>query len=144
MPNAQPATFDTVQHMHRMLGGDLRKLATAIDAGSDTAIDDLRAVLSATYTHLCEHFRFEEQDGFMDELRERDPRLERSAEELLDEHRTLRQSLDALHGEAIVASRLDHRLRERIAEWIARVRRHEVRENDLMQDAVDADFGAMD
>jgi hypothetical protein len=80
----------------------------------------------------------------MADVRKREPRFERVVQELEEEHRELRQSLDALHGEATHATKVDDALRARIREWIERARRHETRETDLVQDAFDWDVAAED
>jgi hypothetical protein len=93
---------------------------------------------------LTEHFGYEEQKGYMDVVRKREPRLERAIQQLAEEHGQLRQSLDGLIGQAGTATGLNDNLRELIREWIERVRRHEIRENDLVQDAFNLDIGAED
>jgi hypothetical protein len=80
----------------------------------------------------------------MADLRKREPRLERIVQELGEEHRELRQSLDVLHAEASVANKVDDSLREKVRDWIERVRRHEAREKDLVQDAFAWDLAAED
>jgi hypothetical protein len=94
--------------------------------------------------HLTEHFRFEEQNGYMDVVREREPRLERTIQQLAEEHGQLTRSLDALIKEAGKATSLGDALREAILSWIECVRQHEARENDLVQDAFDLDIGVED
>jgi hypothetical protein len=72
------------------------------------------------------------------------PRFERTIQELADEHVQLAQSLDALIGAAATARVLDDGLREQVRLWIDFIRRHEKRENDLVQDAFNLDVSAED
>jgi hypothetical protein len=123
---------------------DLRKLDDAArpDAGPDLA--GLRARLGATRRHVTEHFRFEEQNGYMDVVRAREPRLERVVQHLADEHRQLAQSLEALVAEAREAARLDDSLRGRVRAWVEKLRGHEARENELAQTTFNLDLTAED
>ena len=54
---------------------------------------------------LIQHFNLEEQNGYMDIFKKREPRLARSVDKLANEHQQIRQSLDSLLTEAKVASR---------------------------------------
>jgi hypothetical protein len=104
----------------------------------------LRARLDATHRHIMEHFRFEEQNGYMDTVRKREPRLERSIEHLAEEHWQLAQSLNALIEQARSATSCDQAFRDQVRTWVEQVRQHEVRENELVQDAFNLDIGAED
>ncbi len=104
----------------------------------------MRARLEATHRHVTEHFRHEEKNGYMDEVRQGEPRLDRAIQQLAEEHCLLTQSLEALLGIARTATSLDDTLREEIRRWIEHVRQHEFRENDLIQDAFDLDIGTKD
>jgi hypothetical protein len=144
MIDLHPTTFESVQQAHLLLMENLRQLEEIVRAGTETNMQALRSLLSTTYSHVCEHFRLEEKEGFTDETLRRQPRLLRIAEELFEEHRDMRQKLDSLHGEANMASRLNFELRNMILAWIKQIRRHEIRENDLIQDAMDSDIGTQD
>jgi hypothetical protein len=80
----------------------------------------------------------------MDVVRTREPRLERTIQQLAREHRQLAQSLEALIAQARAATDLHDRLQVAVREWVERVRQHEMRENNLVQDAFDLDIGAED
>jgi hypothetical protein len=129
---------------HAALLENLRKLDEATRPGSAEGLPELCARLAATQVHLLEHFRFEEQNGYMDAVRQREPRLERAVQELAEEHRQLAQSLAALLEKARAATSPDATVRQAVRDWVERVRRHEARENDLVQDAFDVDIGAED
>lgn len=144
MATTQSAIMDALGQAHSRLTDDLRRLDLAVHQESEQGLDVLRKGLSSTYTHVCEHFRLEELGGFLNDVEDREPRFARIARGLALEHRELRQSLDSLHGEANVAARVDASLREAVRKWIAKMRLHETRENDLMQDVFESDLGAPD
>jgi iron-sulfur cluster repair protein YtfE (RIC family) len=129
---------------HVALLTDLGGLDQAVHTSSEEGLVALRARLEATSANLTKHFRSEEQNGYMDVIRKREPRLERTIQQLAEEHGQLRQSLDALIEEAGAATGVDDALRNHIRELIARVRQHEIRENDLVQEAFNLDISAED
>jgi hypothetical protein len=135
---------EALSRAHAALLEDLRKLEETDLPGSGEGLAELRARLDATRAHLTEHFRFEEQNGYMDAVREREPRLERTVQQLAEEHRQLAQSLAALIEEARVAASVGAKLREEVREWARRVRQHEMRENELVQDAFNLDIAPED
>jgi hypothetical protein len=135
---------ESLVQAHQALIADLRRVQELLRPENAVRLDELRDHLSVTYTHLCEHFRLEDRSGFFEELEASEPRFERVAEEMRAEHRELRRTLDSLHWEAIEASCMAEPLRARIRAWVNRVLRHETRENDLLQDAADSDFGGQD
>jgi len=142
----RPATtnVEALGRAHAALLEDLRNLKAAIRPSAGEKVADLRARLRATQTHVTEHFRFEEQNGYLDAVQKREPRLERTIHQLADEHRQLAHSLELLLDHAGVSATLDEPLREEVREWIKRVRRHESHENDVIQDAFNLDIGAED
>jgi hypothetical protein len=115
-----------------------------IRSSADEKLEELRARLAATYTHVTEHFRFEEHNGYMDTVRKREPRLERTIQQLAEEHHRLAQSLAELVAEAAATASLGSSLRDRIRSWIGNLREHETRESDVVQAAFNLDLGAED
>jgi hypothetical protein len=138
------SVVDGLKKAHAALMEDLHKLEQVVQPTSSATLSEVRARLGATRTHITEHFRFEEENGYMDTVRTREPRLEREVQWLAEEHRELARSLEALVGDAAAAQRLEDRLRHGVTEWIKRVRQHESRENDLFQDAFNLDIGPED
>lgn len=136
------ASFAALSQAHRSLLDDLRKLEESTRA--ESTVSELRTRLGATYTHICEHFHLEELDGYMDEVRKREPRLDNVVQGLREEHRQLRHSLDLIHAEAKLATGLDEALRAKVRNWIERVQHHETRENKLVQDVFDLEIAADD
>jgi hypothetical protein len=144
MKTTEPFAIEAHRRIHAVLHEDLCRLEEAAHpaAGQDPAA--LLARLAATQAHLVEHFRFEEHNGYMDAVRKREPRLERTVEQLALEHRQLAQSLAELVAEAGTATAVGEALRGSVRGWLQRVRRHEVRENDLVQNAFNLEIGAED
>lgn len=135
---------ESPEQAHDALLVDVRRLQQMVRPDAEVSLAELQKRLSATYTNVCAHFRREEQDGFLDEMEANEPRLQRLVQQMMDEHRDLRQRLDSLHGDAIMATRVDEALREKVRRWTDALLRHEVRENDLVQDEFDSDCAAQD
>jgi hypothetical protein len=144
MGKSDNAVVEALGRAHEGLLEDLRKLEGALQPAAGEGLAGLRARLAATRTHLAAHFRFEEHDGYMDAVRKREPRLERTVQQLADEHRQLAESLEGLVKECGAATNLGDPLRQAVRAWVERVRHHEARENDLIQNAFNLDIGAED
>ena len=80
----------------------------------------------------------------MDVVRKREPRLERNIQQLADEHCQLAGTLDSLVRKSGASTKLGDTLRQEVRAWIERVRQHEAREHDLVQDAFNLDIGTED
>jgi hypothetical protein len=136
---------EALSRAHAALLEDLRALEVAARPQSGEGLAGLRARLRKTFDHITQHFRFEEQNGYMDAVRKREPRLERVIQQLGEEHRQLTQSLEALLDEARAAAHLvGPGLGEKVREWVERVQRHEAGETEVIQDAFNLDIGAED
>jgi hypothetical protein len=144
MERIETSVAEALSRAHAALLEDLRKLETAAHPETGKSLAELRAQLSATRTHIAEHFRFEEQNGYMDTVRRREPRLEHEIQQLAEEHRQLMQSLEGLIGQANTATGLDNTFQNEVRGWIAHVRQHEARESRLVQDAFNLDISAED
>jgi len=144
MARTENSAAEALGRAHAALLDDLRKLEESVDLPSGNGLAEVRTRLTATATHIAQHFRYEEQGGYMETLRKREPRLELAIQHLAQEHRLLSQSLDALRESAATATEVDDLLRGHIQRWVNHVRQHETRENDLVQDAYNQDIGAKD
>jgi hypothetical protein len=144
MAKRETSIAESLSRAHQALRNDLRKLEECIDSLLGQNLPLVRAHLGTTRTHLLDHFRFEEKNGYMDKVRKDVPRLEREIKRLAEEHRELAQALDALIGKAKELTNLDHPFRDEIRQWIVTVGRHETREDELVQDAFNLDIGAED
>jgi hypothetical protein len=129
---------------HRKLLADLRGLEEMTDSSCQAGARGLCDRLALLRAHLDEHFRLEEQNGYMDAVLARAPQLARAVEALRAEHAELRQSLAALSGEARPGAAVDGALRQKVRQWVGRVREHEQRENLLVEDAFNRDLGLED
>jgi hypothetical protein len=144
MARSQSLITDSLSQAHAALLDDLAKLEDATRAIVGDGLGLVCTRLSATRAHVLEHFQFEEKDGYMDKVRKREPRFERTIQELYNEHGRLAQSIDALVEEANAARELTDGFRQRIREWIECVRKHEARESRLVLDAFNSEVGAED
>jgi hypothetical protein len=135
---------ESLGRAHGALLKDLWALQEAACFASNGNLVLLRSRLETAHKHILEHFRFEEQDGYMDTVRNHEPRLGHSIDELAKEHGQLMNEMDALLTEAAAASCINEPLRTKVSEWINHVRQHETRENQLVQDAFNLDIGLED
>jgi hypothetical protein len=137
------AVAEALKQAHGTLLEDLRTLEDAVHKSSKDA-GGLCARLMATRPHLVEHFKFEEQNGYMEVVRKREPRLERAIQQIAEEHGQITQSLDSLIGETRGSGEIRDGFREKLRAWIKGVRGHEARENELVQGAFNLDITAED
>ena len=144
MAKKQASAVESLSRAHRALRKDLQKLEDSASSMSDRDVAIIRAILEATRNHILEHFRFEEENGYMDKVRKREPRLEHAIDQLASEHGQLAQALDALIEKAKQASTFDPELPRKIREWITTVRQHEAREDGLVQECFSLDISAED
>jgi hypothetical protein len=144
MARKELSVSEALRHAHGVLMDDLDKLEEAVQPGSEVEIGDVHTRLRATRDAITEHFRFEEQNGYMDVVRNREPRLERAVQAMADEHRALAQTLDTLLEIARAATTVTEPFCEQVRAWTERIRNHEHRENGLVQDAFSTDISAED
>jgi iron-sulfur cluster repair protein YtfE (RIC family) len=135
MKTSETTFAETLEQAHRDLLSDLQHLKEAVRSGFRESPTGLGTCLRELQTHLADHFRFEEQDGYLAPVLKEEPRFGPVIEELLAEHRQLTQALDALLQEIRNACILPDDFGERIRAWVKRVRHHEARENALVQEA---------
>jgi hypothetical protein len=135
MKRSEETFVETLQQEHVDLLGDLQQLEEAARPGSGETPAGLSARLGKTQAHVVDHYRFEEQDGYMAPVLKAEPRFGPVVQELLEEHRQIAQALDALIREARTAQSLTDGLGERVRDWVKQVRQHESRENHLVQEA---------
>lgn len=142
MPNSQGSVAEGLGKAHAALIKILRELhdTAARSSGRDRAA--LQACLKSTQAHIREHFRCEEQDGYLEQVRKREPRLGHAIEQLAAEHLQLLQSLESLIADFDRSA--TPALRQAVDDWIQEVHAHEARENDLVQDAYNLDSNAED
>ncbi len=138
------ALTEKLGQAHVKLLDALRDLQGTARMRTDSGLSALRVRLEGIRKCLGEHFGFEEQNGYLDVVRQREPFADRVIEKLHAEHQELAQALDDLLGEVRGCESLEAAVRDRVREWIMRVRCHESRESNLIQDAFNLDIGAED
>src|SRR5579871_6847941 len=134
---------EALRHAHSALLADLTQLEETA-RGAPDAPTILLAPLTATRGHLASHFRLEEKGGYMDAVRDREPRMQHAVSQLGIEHGQLMQSLNGLVTRASRAAGADETLCEDVLQWLDRIRNHEHRENELIQEAFNTDLGGED
>jgi hypothetical protein len=144
MENLETPIAEALEHAHASLMQDLRELERSARLGSQDDLKVLRSSLERTRAHILDHFRFEEQNGYMDVVRKSEPRLSRTIDDLAEEHVRMRNELEALIREAAAASSVNEGIRAKTLDWINHVRRHEARENRLVQDVFNLEIGPED
>jgi hemerythrin-like domain-containing protein len=144
MNESRNSPVEALRQAHQELLEDLQELERAANPGTREAPAQMHTRLDALREHLTEHFRFEEQDGYMDAVRQREPHREREINQLQEEHGQLAQSLDHLLAEVRGMSRLDDVFGEKVRAWVERVRHHEAHENRLVLRAFTQDVGTKD
>ena len=142
MAKVQRAGAEGLRQAHARLRKDLGELEAAARAPAGAAAPALGALLRRARAHLAEHFRFEEENGYMTAVLQRDPNQGRRVEQLRDEHRRLFAALEALLDAA--GRGATDAGRAKVLEWVAAVRRHEEREDALVQDVFTVDTGTED
>lgn len=144
MGKTENSAAEALSQAHKALLSDLKELEQAVRPSSQKGMAELRARLETTRSDITEHFRFEEQNGYLDAVRKREPRLERTVQHLAQEHGELKRSLDAIIGEAGTSTNLSDSVQQEIHAWIDRVRQHEIRGYEVVQDAFNLDISPED
>jgi hypothetical protein len=130
---------DDMHRVHAALHHDLGRLREAL-----TAPEPARQYLAELRDHVAQHFRCEEEGGYMAAVLQRQPQVERVVQKLLAEHRPMLTELDALLKEARTAKQIDDGFRARVQAWAELLKRHEAEENVLVEDAFNQDMGQED
>jgi hypothetical protein len=139
MPPPTTTFSDLMLRAHAALREDLLSIKQALGSPAEA-----RPRLFALRAHVLDHFRQEEQGGYMAPVLERSPQQERTVQRLLGDHRRLARALDALIEEAATAAVIDDGFRERVWAWADDLRRHEADENVMVEEAFNRDVGSKD
>lgn len=135
---------DSFRRVHDALLRDLDELDLATRLPAETALKALRHGLDTVHQHLKRHFRLEEGDGYMEEVRQRQPGLERPIAELESQHILLRRTVERLIKQAKKLPAASPAFREAVRHWIHQVREHGARETRLLQESFNLDIAAED
>jgi hypothetical protein len=137
-PNAVAAEM---ARLHAVLLAEIDDVV-AVPAGAPD--EEMARRLPRLREHVAEHFRFEEQSGYMTPVLQREPYQERVTEQLRGQHRELLRSLDALMAEVGFGAGTGPGFHDRVRAWVKELRRHEAEENRLYQDAFNVEVTAED
>lgn len=123
------------EQIHEEHGG-IKTLLTRLEgAGS---VQELLGTVEVLRSTLTGHFAFEESDdGMASVVRDNAPERMDELEALFEEHGALSKALDALEA-------LTHDLVKSRDAFVARVRKHEEKESDLLSGALYDDLGCGD
>jgi CBS domain-containing protein len=143
-PTGGTVLAEQLGQAHAALLIELRKLREAARAGSRTTDDELLSRLKEVRTVVGRHFRLEETNGYLENVRKRQPQSDLEIQKLWTEHREILSSLDALIAEAAGPTAGRERLGQQVRAWIDRLRAHESHENALVQDAFNLEIAAED
>lgn len=147
---------DKILDEHRALDQAVTGLRQALtrprpeigQAGAHSWASALSRQLVDLHDQLCRHFRYEEQSGMMEELRQCHPRATTQVDVLAEEHVTMlaesRRVIAALlhYSEDDAARGVG--LRRRLAAMLDGLEEHERRENALIMDLSFSDLGLGD
>lgn len=134
----QVSGVEPLLRAHRQLLEDLSHLEKA--AAGDGA--RMGPGLARARADIGRHFLFEEQNGYLDSVRQREPFKERQIQTLYGQHLELLRSLDELIQEASNGGA--HALGDKVRAWVQSVRQHETEEDELVQDAFNLEIAAED
>jgi hypothetical protein len=135
---------EALHQAHVALLEELRDLEEAVRRTPGPGQGEMILRLEALGEIITDHFRFEEQDGYMSAVRQLEPHREHEVQQLQDEHSQLAEALDGLTREARAAETLHRSYWENLRAWVAQVRHHEAAENRLVQVTFNQDIGTKD
>jgi hypothetical protein len=127
---------------HAVLDRSLEQLERVTHSAQGRHLYEVLHLLQGVAEELQAHFNLEERDGYMASVLKHAPQFTHRAQELLGEHGHLKTSLVALIQEA--SSKLPDDFWARVSEWLAQVRQHESRENQVVQEAFNRDTAGED
>ena len=144
MEDLQQSLSAQMIRAHAALLQDLCRLEEASRRNTSSNSATVLQLLQRMQTDLHEHFRCEEQDGYMDAVRKREPNKEKVIEELHVEHRDIADKLEHLIRQIEAGSLTERARTDAVVQWVKTVRRHESKENALVQHAFNDDLSAED
>jgi hemerythrin-like domain-containing protein len=128
---------------HHSLMEAIENLEEAVRSRSGS-LTQLTCLLASIRKRVLDHFRLEEEGGYMKQVLEERPFLERTVEKLLQEHRTLAVNLDTIIEELRTPAADASACYQRLESWTKQVRHHESVENLLVENTFSLDIGAKD
>jgi hypothetical protein len=131
----EKSLVETLRQAHTALLNDLGELERMANSPTGASVKELGNRLRALRSDVAKHFFFEEQNGYLSPVLKYEPRTERKARELLDDHRALLHSLDTLIQEVVTEGTASDAIREKVRDWLSRIRQHETREIEFFDEA---------
>ncbi len=105
--------------------------------GSHSWAAELSGSLCRLHDKLFRHFRYEEEEGMVEEISVRRPRLTQDVEELMDEHPQMLTEIRGVMADVLCYSEgkepENPQLRQRLLKVLDDLRDHERKENHLIQ-----------
>jgi len=144
MIKVNPTLIEALRKAHVALLQDLQGLETAVRSRAANTATEMKQRLVKTQDHLTAHFRFEEEDGYLNVVLQEQPHFERVVHELLAEHRHLEQTLNQLVTDAGQTSLLPSTFAAKVCAWIQELRHHETREDRLVLECLNTEIAAED
>ena len=147
---------DSVLKQHHHLQEIVKELESFLDEprpetgvkGSHSWSVALSQRLLSLHDELFRHFRFEEEEGVLEEIMENHPEAAAGLKRVLGEHPEMLRELRLIVSDVLSYSEgvtpEDPRIRRRISELLDHFRRHERAENRLFQRIEYRDVGAAD
>ncbi len=138
---------------HRMLREKIEDLKGFLEhprpdveeEGAHTWASNLAARLLELHGQLYRHFREEERSGFLEEIREASPAMDRAAENLKTDHDRLLSELRAILGAVMAYAECKRPENPNLRRWtetlLDELVHHEEQEMTLIQDLFYRDFG---
>jgi hypothetical protein len=131
METPEKTYVDALQQEHADIFRNLQKLDESLAPVSPT---ELCSRLGEVRGQVTDHFRFEEEGGYMAPLLKEEPRFGAQVADLLAEHRQMSDTLDAIIRDLQAASGSEVPC-DRVRAWMKQMRHHESKENSLVQEA---------
>lgn len=144
MPQTTLNSTEALARAHAALLKDLRRLKKSLSLPDPDNLQEAMDRLDVLSRRLEQHFRLEEENGYMDAVLARSPYLERTIAKLKDDHEQLLKTARQISEAASTGRRIDDIFRDQIIAFIEAVRDHEKRENILIEDAFNQDIGNED
>ena len=127
--------FEVIQDVQQAMTSQLR----------DTQTVDV--LLKRLTEKLLNHFAFEEKDGYLHEATDEEPRLKSRADALLNQHTMMRAELTKLSEFVKTSDNSEswwESFQAQFKHFLEHLKKHEMAENQLVQEAFTDDIGSKD
>lgn len=145
-----PSVYEALLEDHRELMrqvGDLREWWSELDDLGTPRYDEMGGRLSSLREILADHFQQEEKGGYLAAALAVAPRFNEEASELCAQHAKFLEALDQFIEQLMTtppAFQSWQEARDHFEQFLKELRRHEARENAIVQSAFGEDMGTGD